>query len=221
MADLPIPISDADLRERLTGVIDREGKVGRALAALGPLTGSRVVLLDADGSLRTDELSALGAQVTALPGTVTERLPTGLADAVVSFWGAFRGGTQETEAQVREAERIVRPGGRLLVVHDYGRDDVSRLLGDEDRERQLIEWSHRFGWFVAHDFKIRVLHCWWSFSSMEDARDVLGGIFGTRGLAVVAGMKRPRIEHKVAIYHRTLGMAEDGEHPARLAGDER
>ena len=205
MADLSVDVADAALRERLEAAVDPEGKIPRTLDALGPLAGQRVVLIDSVTGLRARQLTDLGARVTAIPGTATERLPGGLADAVVSLWGAFRGATRETELQVREAERISRPGGRLLVVHDYGRDDVSRLLDDLDREREQAAWSHRMGWFLVHGFKIRVLHCWWSFASLPDARDLLSAVFGEHGETVAAGMTRPRLSYKVAVYHRTLG----------------
>ena len=48
-------------------------------------------------------------------------------DCIVGLWTAFRGLTDDER---REAARVLRPDGRLLVVHDYGRDDVSRLRGD-------------------------------------------------------------------------------------------
>lgn len=205
MADLSFPIADPTVRQRLEACIDPDGKIPRALDALGPIADRRVVLLDAGDGLRARQLTELGARVTELPGVQMEGLPGGLADVVVSFWTAFRGGTRETETQVREAERIARPGARLLVVHDYGRDDVSRLMDDLDREREQAQWSHRMGWFLIHGFKIRVVHCWWSFASLPEARELLSAAFGTQGETVADGLTRPRLEYKVAIYHRTLG----------------
>jgi hypothetical protein len=205
VADLSLLIADPQIRQRLEACVDPEGRMPRALDALGPIADRRVVLLDAGDGRRARHLTELGARVTALPSTQMEGLPGGLADVVVSFWTAFRGGTRETEAQVREAERITRPGARLLVVHDYGRDDVSRLLDDLDREREQALWSQRMGWFLMHGFKIRVLHCWWSFASLPEARELLGAAFGAHGETVAAGLTRPRLAYKVAVYHRTLG----------------
>lgn len=214
MADFPIRLSDEDLRSRLEAVIDREDKIPRALEALGPVAGRRVVLLDADLGLRARQLEALGARVSALPGLVATSLPRGLADVVVSCWAGFRGDSPETVAQVADAERVLRPGGRLLVVHDYGRDAVSRLFDDEGRERDQVEWSRRDGWFLLHEFKLRVLHCWWTFDSLEMAHDLLVSAFGQRGTEATVGMRRPRLEYKVAVYHRTLGTADaDGGSP--------
>lgn len=211
MADFPIRLSDEDLRARIETVIDREDKIPRALEALGPVAGRRVVLLDADLGLRARQLEALGARVSALPGMTPSSLPKGLADVVVSFWAGFRGDSPETIGQVADAERVLRPGGRLLVVHDYGRDVVSRLLADEDRERDQVERSRRDGWFLLHDFKLRVLHCWWTFDSLEAAHDLLVSAFGQRGTEAAVRMRRPRLEYKVAIYHRTLGETSTGD----------
>ena len=204
MADFPFRLSDPALHARLAAAVDREGKIPRALEALGPVAGQRVVLLDA-GPVRTAQLEASGARVSPVPTLSMQGLPRGLADVVVSLWAGFRGGSRDTEDQVRDVERVVRPGGRLLVVHDYGRDDVSRLILDEQREREMATWSRRDGWFLVHDFKVRVLHCWWTFDSLEDAHDILVGAFGQPGTEVATAMRRPRLEYKVAVYHRTLG----------------
>ena len=47
------------------------------------------------------------------------------------------------DADLREADRRLRPEGRLLVVHDYGRDDVSALRDPQSPEYRV--WSRREG----------------------------------------------------------------------------
>jgi hypothetical protein len=204
VADYPFRISDSRLQHQLERAVDREGKIPRALDLLGPMEGRRVVLLDADRGVRAAQLEGLGARVTAVPGLSMNRLPRGLADAVVTFWAGFRGGSPDTEAQIHEAEVVLRPGGRLLVVHDYGRDDVSRLLDHADQGDQVAP-THRDGWFLLHQFKVRVVHCWWTFESLERAQGLLAEGFGASGTLVAKGLRRPRLEYKVAVYHRTLG----------------
>jgi hypothetical protein len=97
-------------------------------------------------------------------------------------------------------DRVLRPEGRHLVVLDYGRDDVSRILGARP---EYGEWSQRGGPFLGSGFRVRVLHCWWTFGSLEDMTAFLGEAFGDTGAAVGAGLKRPRLSYNVAIYHRT------------------
>jgi hypothetical protein len=207
VADYPLRVSNPAARAALERAIDREEKIPRALEALGPVIGKRIVLLDSDRGLRAAQLEAIGARVSALPGLATDHLPRGLADVLISCWAGFAGGTSETEQQVTAAERVLRPGGRLLIVHDYGRDDVSLLLDDAERERERVAWSRRDGWFLLRDFKLRVLHCWWSFDSLDAAHDALVAAFGPAGTAVAQQLRRPRLSYKVAVYHRTFGQA--------------
>ena len=103
-----------------------------------------------------------------------------------------------------EADRVLRPDGRLLVVHDYGRDDVSRLRGDLP---EYGLWSRRDGPFLSAGFRIRVVHCFWTFASLEAMTAFLGGAFGEVGAALAATLKRPRLSYNVAVYHRSRGGA--------------
>jgi hypothetical protein len=205
VTDLPIDLA-APLAARLAQAIDAEGKIVRGLEALGPIRDRDVVLIGIEGGLRARELEAGGArlrvvdQLPAIGG-----LPAESADVVVAWWSAFRG---VTNADLRLADGVLRPHGRLLVVHDYGRDDVSRLRGDQP---EYGDWSRRDGPFLRSGFRIRVLHCWWTFGSIEEAQAFLGDAFGERGVEVGAGLKRPRLSYNVAVYHRTRG---DGEAPA-------
>ncbi len=199
MADLPFEPADAALAARLAACLDLEGKIPRAFEALGPIAGRSVALLDGASPMRAAQLSGLGAELAVVDGL--EALADGSVDVVVSCWTGFRGPSPEAVAQ---ADRALRPGGRLLVLHDYGRDDVSRLRGDLP---EYGLWSRRDGWFLTNGFKIRVVHCFWTFASIDEAGALLADLFGPAGEAVAATLRRPRLSYNVAVYHRPKGGA--------------
>jgi len=200
VADLPVDLG-AGLDEQLTRVLDVEGKILRAVEALGPVGGRDVVVVDGSTGVRARQLTDLGARVTTVASTddASFALPDASADVVVAYWSAFR---DRLDQEVARAARVLRPGGRLLVVHDYGRDDVAELRGDLP-EHGL--WSRRDGPFLRSGFKIRVVHCWWTFTSLEETKAFLGAAFGEAGRAMGERLTRPRLSYNVAIYHRTLG----------------
>jgi hypothetical protein len=198
VSDLPLPLA-GDLADRLESALDAEGKILRGIDALGPVADRDVLLVDGAGSPIARGIEALGARVRhhkpAAPFATD--LPDGSMDVVLGLWSAFRG---VDAAEQAEADRILRPGGRLLAVHDYGRDDVSRLFHDRP---EYGAWSHRNGPFLAAGFRVRVLHCFWTFESQEATTAFLVDAFGPPGAEVASTLKRPRLSYNVAIYHRT------------------
>ena len=202
MADLPIDFGNG-LAERLAHVLDVEAKIPRALEALGPVGGRDVLLIDGADGIRARQLAELGARVTfaAADGPAGIDAPDGSADVVVSLWTPFRGTGM---AEVADVARVLRPGGRLLIVLDYGRDDVSHLRGDLPEYGSL---SRRAGPYLSGGFKVRVVHCFWTFAAQDEAGAFLEESFGDVGRDVAAGMKRPRLSYNVAVYHRTFEAA--------------
>jgi SAM-dependent methyltransferase len=203
MAELPVDLADG-LNERLAKVLDVEGKIAAALDALGPIAGRDVVLLDGTDGVRAQQLRGLGARLRCAgsrqaDGSVRFDAGDASADVVISLWSSFRGAAPE---ELAEARRVLRPGGRLLVVHDYGRDDVSHLRGTLP---EYGPWSKRGGPFLSDGFRVRVVHCFWTFDSIETGAAFLSEAFADAGSAVASELKRPRLSYNVAIYHRTFG----------------
>jgi hypothetical protein len=191
----------APLDARVREAADVEGKLTRALLALGlPAAGDVALLGDPDG-WQAARLAAAGIEARSEPLVEPSRLalPDASLDAVVSLWSEFSG----VDAATRdEANRVLREGGRLIVVRDYGRDDVSALRPADAPE--CTSWSRRGGPFLHEGgFRIHVVHCFWTFPTIERARELLAEAFSERGVAVGARLHRPRLSWNVAIYHRT------------------
>ena len=211
MADIPFELS-APLAQRLRAAVDLEGKIPNALETLGPLTARRVGFFDVPAGPLLDTICARTAEAVPIAPAEPLRIdrPDGSLDAIVSLWSGFRG---VDEAALAEVDRVLAPDGRLLVVHDYGRDEVSALV-DPDAPQYRV-WSRREGPFLrGGGFKIRVLHCFWTFGSVEDAQTFLGEAFGERGIAAGAALRRPRLAWNVAVYHRWRGGIEPAADPA-------
>jgi len=212
VSDLPFELPD-ETAARLRLALDRERKIDRALAALGPLA-DRDVLVIGGGPGELARYADAGARVQSVEAAEAAGQPrwpieSASVDVVVSAWSAFRG---VDPAILGEVDRVLRPDGRLLVVHDYGRDDVSRLRGDQP---EYGAWSRRDGPFLTSGFRVRVIHCFWTFDELDEARTFLATAFGEAGTSVAAALKRPRLSYNVAIYHRARG--GDTPQPAAAA----
>lgn len=201
MADLPFTFSNASVALKLAHAVDRDAKIPRALVQLGDVVDRDVVVLRADGDLRASQLRAAGARVTSSADDGHELRPK-CADVVVRCWGESGAVAVPDAAGMAAAERLLRPGGRLLIVADYGRDDVARLRPEGETPEVYRALRARDAAFTQRGFKLRVIHGWWTFDSMEEASAFLAEAFGERGVEVAGALRRPRLSHKVVIYHR-------------------
>ncbi len=215
MADLPFEPADAGSTQRLLRAVDADGKIQRELEAHGPLDGRDVVLFGVS-SERARWLATTGARLTILADPPASRDGTvaASADIVLAMWTAFDG--PDRDEQLAQAQRLLRPEGRLLVVLDYGRDDLDVVRGPEQTAR-LVEWSRRDGWFLSRGFRIRVLHTFWRFETVEEGGELLRAAYGPAAEAAISRLRRPRVAHNVAVYHWTRDAAASGFRGPRVA----
>ncbi|MEO8274218.1 MAG: hypothetical protein ABI620_09135 [Chloroflexota bacterium] len=198
MSDLPLSLPAA-LDPAFVDAIDPPGKVAAALDALGPVADRDVLVVDAAAGPIVHALELAGARITHAGLTRPLRLAAADAsvDVVIGLWSAFRG---LAKPEIGEVDRVLRPGGRHLVVHEYGRDDVSRLVGARP---EYGAWSQRTGPFLKGGFRVRVVHCFWEFETPEATLAFLTHNFGEAGVRVAETLKRPRLSWNVAVYHRS------------------
>jgi ubiquinone/menaquinone biosynthesis C-methylase UbiE len=105
---------------------------------------------------------------------------------------------------IEEAQRVLRPGGRLIVVGYYGRDDVAALLEPEVVAQAIDATQRRTGWWLRNGFKFKVVHARVDLAEPELAHALLPRLFGDRGRAYLMGPHRPFLRLNLGLYHRAV-----------------
>jgi SAM-dependent methyltransferase len=216
---------DADLHARLSRAIDPERHLLAALERIVPLGGKRVAdigtgighypLLLARRTGRTygiesdpellDEARRRVAEahqpnLRIIAGSATHiPLRDGAVDVVLTGLVAA---DDDSLPAIAEALRVLRPGGRLVVVGHYGRDDVAALLEPEVVRHALDATQRRTGWWLRHGFKIKVVHARLDLGDEATAHELLPRLYGDRGRAYLMGPHRSSLELKLALFHR-------------------
>ncbi|MGI8659030.1 MAG: class I SAM-dependent methyltransferase [Candidatus Limnocylindria bacterium] len=217
--------SDAALHARLGAAIDPDRKVLGALERITPLGGKRIadvgtgighfpMLLarrtgrtygvEADPSLRAEAqrraAEAHQPNVRIVEGTaISLPLRDGAVDVVLT---SLIDPDARFIPAIAEAERVLRPGGRLIVIGHYGRDDVSALLEPEVVAHTAAATRHRTGWWVRNGFKIKVVHARLDLSDLTTAHALLPLLYGDRGRAYLMGAHGTSLSLKLGLYHR-------------------
>jgi hypothetical protein len=207
VSDFPTSLPD-EIVARYGHAFDLEERIPRALNALAPMAGRDVLLLDtpSDG-LRASQVIARNGRIVASPAAATvpdaAAAPGGAADIVVALWSALDAPGSAAE---RTATRLVRPGGRILALHDYGRDELQSFIAARAGTHASGTPERREGPFLSGGWKIRVIHCFWTFDDLDEARRFVES-FGKRGRSVAATLRRPRLSHNLAIFYRAVSQA--------------
>ena len=102
---------------------------------------------------------------------------------------------------VAEALRVIRPGGRLIAIGYYGRDDVAPLLQPELVAQAVETTRRRTGWWLRNGFKIKVVHARMDLEDPVVAHELLPRLFGDRGRAYLMGPHRSSLRLNLGLYH--------------------
>ncbi len=102
---------------------------------------------------------------------------------------------------IAEALRVIRPGGRLVVIGYYGRDDVAPLMEPEVVAEASRATQRRSGWWLRHGFKIKVVHARLDLRDDEAAHAILPRLYGDRARAFLMSAHPPMPELKLGLYH--------------------
>jgi SAM-dependent methyltransferase len=215
---------DPDLYRRLGDMIDPGRKVLAALERIVPLSGKRIadvgtgighypMLLarrtartygiESDpallGEARSRATASHQPNIRMVEGEATA-LP--LRDAAVDI--VLHGLIDAEEGSlpaIAEALRVPRPGGRLVVIGYYGRDDVAPLLEPEVVAHARQATQRRIGWWLRHGFKIKVVHAQLDLRDAEAAHAILPRLYGDRARAFLMSSHPPMPELKLGLYH--------------------
>ncbi|HLE59189.1 MAG TPA: class I SAM-dependent methyltransferase [Candidatus Limnocylindria bacterium] len=231
-AILPVGVNlDAELHAWLGQALDPERRVLAALERIVPLAGKRIAdvgtgighypMLLARHTGRTygiesePDLLAVARQRAEAAHQPNLRIVEGTPDRLPLRDGAvdivLHGSIEPTDAAlplIAEALRVLRPGGRLVVIGYYGRDDLSALLEPERVSAALEATRRGAGWWPRHGFKIKVVHARLDLGDPEAAQRMLPRLYGDRGLARLMGAPTTSLRIRLGLYH----LAAPGQH---------
>jgi SAM-dependent methyltransferase len=217
--------ADPELHARLGDAIDPERKVLGALERIIPLSGKRIAdvgtgighypMLLARRTGRTygveSDPALLAEARRRAAGShqpnirIVEGAPTSLPlrdGAVDVVLTSLIEPDDASPPVVREAVRVLRPGGRLVVIGYYGRDDVGALLEPEVVAHAREATQRRTGWWLRHGFKIKVVHARLDLGDPATALELLTRLYGDRGRAFLMGPHRSSLKLNLGLYHR-------------------
>jgi SAM-dependent methyltransferase len=216
---------DPDLHERLGAAIDPERRILSAIERITPIGGRRLAdvgtgighfpMLLARRTGRTygiesdpELLAEARRRATAShqPNLrIVEGEPTALPlrDATVDIVLTSRIDPDDASLPaVDEALRVLRPGGRLIVIGYYGRDDLASLLEPEVVAHAREATQRRTGWWLRNGFKIKVVHARLDLGDAATAHELLPRLYGDRGRAFLMRPHAPSLRVKLGLYHR-------------------
>lgn len=228
--------ADSALHERLGAAFDPDRKVLAALERITPISGRRIAdvgtgighypMLLARRTGRTygiesePELLATARRRAARSHQPNIRIVEGNAGALPLRNGAvdivLTSTIEPDDASlpvIHEALRVLRPGGRLVVIGYYGRDDVAELLEPEVVAHARDATQRRTGWWLRNGFKIKVVHTRIELGDRDTAHDLLPRLYGDRGRAFLMGPHRLSLRLNLGLFHRERP-ASDAQAPA-------
>jgi SAM-dependent methyltransferase len=219
---------DPELYRRLGEMVDPGRKVLAALERIVPLSGKRIAdvgtgighypMLLARRTARTYGIESEPALLEEARSRATaahqpnirmvEGEPTALPlrDGAVDV--VLHGLIEADDGwlpAINEALRVIRPGGRLVVIGYYGRDDVGPLLEPEVVAEARRATQRKSGWWLRHGFQIKVVHARLDLRDAELAHAILPRLYGDRARAFLMSSYPAMPELKLGLYH--LGKA--------------
>jgi ubiquinone/menaquinone biosynthesis C-methylase UbiE len=214
---------ELDLFTLMTRAIDPSGKITAMMQRVAPIEGQRLLDIGAGVGDRTilyaqvaDHVYALEPDPKALPvlrgrikssgatnvsvipgGAAQIPLPDGCIDVAYATWAYFFG--PGSEPGLEEVIRVVQSGGEIVIVQNYGHDELSCFWSSTESECE--NWPT---WFEEHGFECEVVDTVWSFQTVDEALAVFEFLWAERARAYVLEQDKSEFGYKVAVYHRKV-----------------
>ncbi|WP_217587817.1 class I SAM-dependent methyltransferase [Lentibacillus saliphilus] len=112
-------------------------------------------------------------------------------ESAYATWAFFFDGMPDVDKGLAEVERVVKPGGEIIIVDNYGHDEFCALS-----TRKI---NSNVDYWTAKGFDYTVIDTVFAFDSVEEARTLLSLYFGDEAGTV----NQTVFDYKVVAYTKT------------------
>jgi len=113
--------------------------------------------------------------------------------AAYATWAFFFDGVPDIDEGLAELRRIVKNGGKIIIVDNAGDDEFSSLAARSTTSSR--------DWWLERGFEETLIHTSFRFDSLEEANLLIGFYFGAEA---TARNSKTEIEYRVVAYSTTV-----------------
>ncbi|MBA2595119.1 MAG: class I SAM-dependent methyltransferase [Chloroflexota bacterium] len=123
-------------------------------------------------------------------------------DIIFGTWAIGAIWPHETrESALGDIHRVVKPRGEVWAVESHWQGPFMEMRGKEEQDGDHQTWL----WYKSHGFRlVDVIDYAFEFSSLDEAKRILGFIFGEKAHRYLAAHPDRRIGHRAILVHKQV-----------------
>lgn len=105
------------------------------------------------------------------------------------------------DGSVKEVDGVIKSGGHIWLIGNNPDGEFMDMRGNEEKQSE----KEGMGWYKDNGYElVQVVNSNFDFPTIDEAKRVLGFIFGDKAMQYLKKNPNPKLKHRIAILHRVV-----------------